>query len=167
MSAKKVIDKLCTTNPIIAFIPANLLMDSYVMKSGIIYRNLGDIDEMDYVKERGKKLSEYLEDQSYYDSKTKRVDSTFFCKNFGGDWDWSELDDVSVLGTVIPFDKVQTIEFDDSFTVCQRILKKWGFEDGAPFNFDRVLLTYYYFGQPEEKRIFDLYEQGEGCLHRK
>lgn len=166
-SAKKVIGKLCTNNPIVAFIPSKLLMDSYVMKNGISYKSLGNIDEMDYVREKGQKLSEYLQEQDYYDAQAKQVDSTFFCKNFGGDWDWSELDDISVLGTIIPFDKVQTIQFDDSFTVCQRILKHWGIEDGTPFDFNRVLLTYYYYGQPKEKRIFDLYEEGKTSLHRK
>lgn len=166
-AAKIVIGKLCTTNPVVAFIPARLLMNSYVMKSGIFYKSLGNIDEMDYVKKEGKELSKYLQNQIYYDAQTKQVDTTFFCKNFGGDWDRSELDDVSVLGTIIPFDKVQTIDFDDSFAVCQRILKHWEVEDGTPFDFNRVLLTYYYYGQPKEKRVFDAYEEGKTSLHRK
>lgn len=166
-AARIVIDKLCTSNPIVAFIPTKLLMDSYVMKSGILYKNLGNMNEMDYVRQNGKLLSKYLQDQSYYDAPTKKVDTTFFCKNFGGDWDRSELDDISVLGTIIPFNKIQTIQFDDSFTVCQRILKHWGVEDGIPFDFNRVLLTYYYFGQPKEKRIFDAYEDRKVSLHRK
>lgn len=166
-SAKIVIGKLCTSNPMVAFIPARLLMDSYVMKSGIYYKSLGNMDEMDYVRQNGKPLSEYLQEQSYYDAPTKKVDTTFFCKHFGGDWDRSELDDVSVLGTIIPFDKVQAIQFDDSFAVCQRILKHWGVEDGTPFDFNRVLLTYYYYGQPKEKKVFDAYEEGKASLHRK
>lgn len=166
-AAKVVIGKLCTTNPIIAFIPINLLMDSYVMKSGILYSSLGNIDEIDYVRENGQKLSDYLQKQKYYDASTKQVDSTFFCKNFGGDWDRSGLDDISVLGTIIPFDKVKTIQFEDSFTVCQRILKKWDIEEGTPFNFNSVLLTYYSYGQPENKRAFDLYEKEKSSLHRK
>lgn len=166
-AAKIVIEKLCTTNPMVAFIPAKLLMNSYVLKSGIFYKSLGDINEMDYVKQKGKTLSEYLQDQSYYDADTKQVDTTFFCKHFGGDWDKSELDDVSVLGTIIPFDKIQTIQFEDSFSVCQRILKYWRVKEGTPFNFNKVLLTYYYYGQPKEKQIFEAYEEGKTSLHRK
>ena len=166
-AARTVIGKLCTTNPIVAFIPTRLLMDSYVMKSGLFYKSLGNINEMDYVKEKGKTLSEYLQAQSYYDADTKRVDTTFFCKNFGGDWDKSELDDVSVLGTIIPFDKIQTIQFEDSFTVCQRILKYWGVEDGTPFNFNEILLTYYYYGQPKEKNVFGVCEEGKTSLRHK
>lgn len=149
-AAKIVIDKLCTTNPVIAFIPVKLLLNSYVMKSGIFYKNLGSIDEMDYVRQKGIILSEYLQRQNYYDENIKQVDSTFFCKNFGGDWDRSELDDISVLGTIIPFDKVQIIEFEDSFSVCQKILKDWGIKEGMPFNFNKILLNYYYYDQFKE-----------------
>ena len=155
-SAQTLFDKLCNSNPIIAFIPTKLLMDCYVMKSGILYSNLGDIKEIDYVKENGKTLSEYLQKQSYYDADTKQVDSTFFCKHYGGDWDKSELDDVSVLGTIIPFDNIQTIELEDSFAVAQRLLKDSGVADGTPFDFNRTILPYYYYGYNQQNHLWRL-----------
>lgn len=166
-SARILFDKLCTTKPVIAFIPIRLLMESYVLKSGIFYKSLDGYPEMDYVRETGKTLHDYLCKQKYFNAETKQVDSTFFCKNFGGDWDRSELDDISVLGTIIPFDNVETIEFEDSFSVVQRMMKQWGVADGTPFDFNKVLLTYYYYGQPKEKTVSESYEEEKTSLGRK
>ncbi len=152
-AAKIIFDKLCTTNPMVAFIPIRNLANSYVLKSGIFYKSLDGIPEMDYVRSKGKTLWEYLSSQKYFDATKKQVDTTFFCKNYGGDWDWSELDDLSVLGTILPFDDIEIVQFEDSFSAVQRMLKQSGMEDGTPFNFDRALLSYYYYSQPKEKTV--------------
>ena len=138
-----------------AFIPNKQLMNSYVMKSGILYAHLENMDEMDYVKQNGITLSDYLQKQKYYDAQTKQVDTTFFCKNFGGEWDESGLDDISVLGTIIPLDQTQIIELEDPFIVCQKILRQCGIKEGTPFDFKRVLLNYYYYSQLDKRKILE------------
>ena len=100
-------------------------------------------------------LSDYLQKQKYYDAQTKQVDTTFFCKNFGGDWDESGLDDISVLGTIIPLDQTQIIELEDPFIVCQKILRQCGIKEGTPFDFKRVLLNYYYYSQLDKRKILE------------
>ena len=59
-SARILFNELCTTNPIIAFIPIRLLMNSYVLKNGIFYKSLDGVPEIDYVRKEGEILHDYL-----------------------------------------------------------------------------------------------------------